>query len=111
MQATDAPCSLKHNINVAAIETVDALPPRRENAAIQGDVRPMSSGIVNIKDEILRLADHGLYAIPVHITIDPRRKSGAGFLPLTGTSSPWPIGRSTSAQCSMHFKSPMEWPY
>jgi hypothetical protein len=34
---------------------------------------------VDIKQEILRLADHGLYSIPVHIRIDSRGKKRSRF--------------------------------
>jgi hypothetical protein len=39
----------------------------------------VGSNVLSIKDEILRLADHGLYAIPVHIQIDSRGKKRSRF--------------------------------
>jgi hypothetical protein len=70
MQAVDTPCSLEHAIDAPAIETPEALPRREEDAATQGDVRPAASGFINIKQEILQLADHGIYSLPVTISTD-----------------------------------------
>jgi hypothetical protein len=70
MQAADTPCSLEHTIDAPAIETPEALPRREEDAATQGDVRPAASGFINIKQEILRLADHEIYSITVTISTD-----------------------------------------
>jgi hypothetical protein len=68
-------------IDSPAIEAPKAPPPEEEDAATYGaqDIRPASSGIVNIKDEILQLADHGIYSIPVTIgvTLDEIRCSSA----------------------------------
>ena len=76
MQAANTPCSLEHTIDAPAIEAPEALPPREEDAATHGapDIRPAPSNVLSIKDEILRLADHGLCGIPVHIKIDARGK-------------------------------------
>jgi hypothetical protein len=81
MQAANTPCSLEHTIDAPAIEAPEALPLREEDAATHGapDVRPAPSNVLSIKDEILRLADHGLYGIPVHIKIDSRGKKQSRF--------------------------------
>jgi hypothetical protein len=55
-------------IDAPAIEAPKA--PTPEKHAATRDIRPASSGIVNIKDEILQLADHGVYSIPVTIGTD-----------------------------------------
>jgi hypothetical protein len=64
-------------IDSPAIEAPEA--PAPEEDAATGDIRPASSGIVNIKDEILRLADHGLYAIPVNISTRANGKKKTSF--------------------------------
>jgi hypothetical protein len=58
-------------IDSPAIEAPEA-PAPEEDAVTYGarDVRPASSGIINIKQEILRLADHGIYSNPVTISTD-----------------------------------------
>jgi hypothetical protein len=55
-------------IDSPAIE--DPEEPAPEEHAATRDIRPASSGIINIKDEIMRLADHGVYSIPVTISTD-----------------------------------------
>jgi hypothetical protein len=77
-------CSLEPIIDAPAPETPGAEPSGEEEAATCStrDVRPASSGIINIKQdvkEILRLADHGLYAIPVNISIRANGKKNTSF--------------------------------
>ncbi|GAQ87752.1 hypothetical protein KFL_003750020 [Klebsormidium nitens] len=81
MQNANTPCSLEHTIDAPAIEIPETLPPEEEDAVTHGtrDVRPASSNGLSIKDEILHLADHGLYGIPVHIKIDSRGKKRSRF--------------------------------
>jgi hypothetical protein len=55
-------------IGSPAIEAPEA--PAPEEDAATRNIRPASSGIINIKQEILRLADHGIYSIPVTISTD-----------------------------------------
>jgi hypothetical protein len=70
MQATDTPRSLEHTINAPAIEAPETLPPGGKDVTPR-DVRPAASGIINtVKQEILRLADHGVYSISVTISTD-----------------------------------------
>jgi hypothetical protein len=79
MHATNAPCSL----NAPTCEALEA-PPLEENdsATLDAqDVRSPLSTTLDIKQEVLRLADHMLYAIPVHITLDPRGKKQSRFPP------------------------------
>jgi hypothetical protein len=59
-------------IDSPAIEAPEAPPPEEEDVVTHGvqDVRHASSGIINIKQEILQLADHGIYSIPVTIGTD-----------------------------------------
>jgi hypothetical protein len=66
-----------------AIEAAEALPPGEEGAVTHGarDIRTAPSNVLSIRDEILRLADHGLYGIPVHIKIDARAKKRSRFPP------------------------------
>jgi hypothetical protein len=72
MEANNNSRALEHTIDAPAIETPEAPPPQEEEVATQGtrDIRSMSSGIINIKQEIMRLADHGVYAIPMNISTD-----------------------------------------
>jgi hypothetical protein len=65
-------------IDSPAIEAPEA--PAPEEGAATRDIRPASSGIVNIKQEIMRLADHGLYAIPVNISTRANGKKKPSFL-------------------------------
>jgi hypothetical protein len=77
MEANNISRSLEPTIDASAIEAPETPPPGAEkDAATHGprDVRPASSGIINIKQEILRLADHGIYSIPVTITTDANGK-------------------------------------
>ncbi|GAQ91671.1 hypothetical protein KFL_008310030 [Klebsormidium nitens] len=82
MEANNNSRALEHTIDAPGIRTSEALPPDKEDAATQGtlDLRPTSNGL-SIRDEILRLADHGLYGIPVHIKIDARAKKRSQFPP------------------------------
>lgn len=80
-QKTNATCSLKPTIDAPALETPEA-EPSAEEAATHGahDIRLVSTPPLDIKQEILRLADHGLYAtFPAHITIDSRGKKRSQF--------------------------------
>jgi hypothetical protein len=72
MDANNNSRALEPTIDAPAIKTSEAPPPEEEDAATYGarDVRPAASGISNIKQEILRLADHGVYSIPVTIGKD-----------------------------------------
>jgi hypothetical protein len=72
MDANNNSCALEPTLDTPAIQTPEAPPPEEEEVATQRtrDIRPMSSGIINIKQEIMRLADHGIYAIPVNISTD-----------------------------------------
>jgi hypothetical protein len=70
MQATNALCSL----NAPTCEALEAPPLEENDSATVGaqDVGSPLSTTLDIKQEVLRLADHMLYAIPVHITLNPR---------------------------------------
>jgi hypothetical protein len=67
----------KLTIDSPAIEAPEAPPPEEEEVVTHGvqDVRPAASGFVNVKQKILRLADHGIYSIPVTISTDADGKN------------------------------------
>jgi P4 family phage/plasmid primase-like protien len=79
MEASNKSRALEHTIDAPAIETPETL-PREEGDVTPQDVRPASSGIINIKQEILRLADHGVYSIPVTISTgaDGKKSTSCG---------------------------------
>jgi hypothetical protein len=73
MEANNISRSLEPTIDAPATEAPETpTPGAEEDATTHGprDVRPASSGIIKIKQEILRLADHGIYSIPVTISTD-----------------------------------------
>jgi hypothetical protein len=77
MQATNATCSL----NARACDAPQAPTPGEEHAVTHGarDISPASSGIIDIRQEILPLSDHGVYAIPVNISTDANGKEDPSF--------------------------------
>jgi hypothetical protein len=88
MDANNNSCALKPTLDAPAIETPEAPPPEEEEVATQStrDLRPASSNIINIKQEILRLAEYGVYAIPVNISTHANGTKDTSFLGGNGRS-------------------------